>query len=342
LKKQIRFFEEKLRDLEEQSRNENPQLLEVIRQKESELEMWKQKYHNIEQDTQAYIDKTLGEVEVQFKERIEKELSASKNHIKDLEVRQILFCIEIERLYVINGEFIEEINRITHEINNLISENEQLQTGATNTQNYERIIAELKRQVDDYDNRNKMLITENSRLSEASHSRLREIESLKRAPSTGNMQIGSVQNLRKSQADFDELNLKFESNKGRLEAQILQFKHIIEQNNKEIQKLEHINHQRKEENDDLHHQLEQTKQAMMNFQNPQSESHYQQDHFNQLLKEIDEMKKARNFYRQQYEQVSLKLKEVYNEKINSSLPKTMPTLTNTTEPSNHNSRNSSK
>jgi len=68
----------------------------------------------------------------------------------------------------------------------------------------------------------------------------------------------------------------------------------------------------------------------MNNQNPESESQYQQDHFNQLLKEIDEMKKARNFYRQQYEQVSLKLKEVYNEKINSNLPKTMPTLTNTT------------
>ena len=107
--------------------------------------------------------------------------------------------------------------------------------------------------MEDYDNRNRMLIAENSRLSEASHSRLREIENLKRVSSTGNIQAG--QNLRKSQADFEELNLKFESNKGRLEAQILQFKHTIEQNNKEILKLQEINDQRKEENEHLHYQV---------------------------------------------------------------------------------------
>ena len=123
MKKQIRFFEEKLREIDEQSK--------------TEVEMWKQKYYTIEQDTQAYIDKTLREVEIQFRERIEKEKSqhasmienelfSAKNHIKDLEMRQILFFIEIERLYVVNGEFIEEINRITHEINQLLSENEQL------------------------------------------------------------------------------------------------------------------------------------------------------------------------------------------------------------------------
>lgn len=189
MKKQIRFFEEKLQELDQQAQKENPQLLEVIRQKEAEIELWKQKYHLIEQETQTYIDNTLSEVEVRFRERIEqektshaskileekvaleRELSASKNQlrekdqeilhlsnnqrnqlkeneieslrnqlsqqtsksqkqaeiIKDLEVRQILFFIEIERLYVVNGEFIEEINRISHEINSLLLENEQLQ-----------------------------------------------------------------------------------------------------------------------------------------------------------------------------------------------------------------------
>ena len=46
--------------------------------------------------------------------------------IQDYQMKQILYFIEIERLFLINGEFIEEINRITEEINYLLIENERL------------------------------------------------------------------------------------------------------------------------------------------------------------------------------------------------------------------------
>jgi len=87
------------------------------------------------------------------------------------------------------------------------------------------------------------------------------------------------------------------------------------------------------------------RKSLDNVQQSESEVRFQQDHFSQLLKEIEEMKKARNFYRQQYEQVSSKLKEVYNDKINSNLPKQNITMTTTayqTESSNYNSRSSNK
>ncbi len=373
LKKQLRFFEERFQELEQQqqqSHKESPQLLEVIRQKEAEIELWKQKYHTIEQETQIYIDNTLSEVEIRFRERIEqektshaskileektaleRELLSSKNQlrekdqeifhlnnnqrnqseveslrnqlsqqtsksqkqaetIKDLEVRQILFFIEIERLYVVNGEFIEEINRISNEINSLMSENEQLHHRLNTTQvskveieKYERIISELKEQVEDYDDRNRQLIAENSRLSDASHTRLREIEVLKRVSSTGNLQMSPVKNMRRSQADSEELNLRLESNRGKLEAQIAHLKQTVEQNNTEMKKLQDINNQRKEENEELHSQviiyiyifkkilirkLEQMRTDLTNMKQSESEARFQQDHFNQLLKEIDEM-----------------------------------------------------
>lgn len=113
----------------------------------------------------------------------------------------------------------------------------------------------MKEQVEDYHNRNRMLIAENSRLSDASHSRVREIESLKRVSSTGNLQMSPVKNMRRSQADFEELNMRLESNKGKLEAQIAHLKQTVEQNNREMKKLHEINNQRKEENEELHAQV---------------------------------------------------------------------------------------
>ena len=41
-----------------------------------ESEQWRQKYHELEQETQAYIEKTLGEVEIHFRERIDDEKNA--------------------------------------------------------------------------------------------------------------------------------------------------------------------------------------------------------------------------------------------------------------------------
>ncbi len=40
---------------------------------------------------------------------LEAALEAADQRIKDFEIRQVLYFIEIERLYLINGEFLEHI-----------------------------------------------------------------------------------------------------------------------------------------------------------------------------------------------------------------------------------------
>ena len=99
---------------------------------------------------------------------------------------------------------------------------------------------------------------ENSRLSDLSLARLKEIDNLKNSlvirgsTSTENNKKSQVEAIKKSQADFSELNLRHENEKLELEEQIVQLRQNLETNRLEIKKLQGINERRKTENEALY------------------------------------------------------------------------------------------
>lgn len=66
---------------------------------------------------------------MRFKERIESYEEEIKNlrlKVQDFELRQVLFFIEIERLYAINSEFIRDLNRLSDDNQQYSQENADL------------------------------------------------------------------------------------------------------------------------------------------------------------------------------------------------------------------------
>lgn len=121
---------------------------------------------------------------------------------------------------------------------------------------YEEIIHGFRDQIDDYEHRIQHLMAENARLSDTSVERLKEINSLKNSYSARVNQTETAKrsqpgDFKKSQADFNELNLRFENERNKMEAQMNQMRQALESGQRENVKLQEINAQRKSENEKL-------------------------------------------------------------------------------------------
>jgi len=106
-------------------------------QKDSELEQWRKKYIALEQSTQIYIEKTLADIEVQFKERltqekesyyatillekqqIEKQITTYSTKVKEYE-------FEIHRLIDINDRLTSQAEEMNTEVRGLKAKIETL------------------------------------------------------------------------------------------------------------------------------------------------------------------------------------------------------------------------
>ncbi len=90
---------------------------------------------------------------------------------------------------------------------------------------------------------------ENSRLSDSSIDKLREIENLKKSIT---IKAGSQrESPKKSLAEMTELSLNHEKEISSLKNQITQLRQSLDLHKKEIEKLQEINKQRKLENEKL-------------------------------------------------------------------------------------------
>jgi len=86
---------------------------------ENEMEMWKGKYKALEQDTQAYIDKTLEDVEMQFRERIEQEKA---DHSAKIITEKNKFERENHELLLVNKQLTQEMNEYKIRLDNSVKE----------------------------------------------------------------------------------------------------------------------------------------------------------------------------------------------------------------------------
>lgn len=125
---------------------------------------------------------------------------------------------------------------------------------------YEEIIHGFKDQIDDYEHRIQHLMAENARLSDTSVERLKEINSLKNSYNARSNQSETAKrsqpgDFKKSQADFNELNLRFENEKNKMESQMNQMRQALELGQRENMKLQEINSQRKGENEKLYREV---------------------------------------------------------------------------------------
>lgn len=120
---------------------------------------------------------------------------------------------------------------------------------------------ELTGNINNNEQRIKLLLEENYRLSEHSVARLKEINEFKVSYQKSlSTQEGSISNrssdfLANGPVDFKEIISKLEVEKNNMEEQIKQFKNIIEMHRNEIVRLEEINQHRKRENEWLNKEV---------------------------------------------------------------------------------------
>jgi len=110
---------------------------------------------------------------------------------------------------------------ILGQLDELKTENEDLLRQLQNLQALQDLIERLKEKHDEQEQRISNLIDENSRLSDLSLERLKEIDNLKAALAEENIDYDSNRGGNKfSNADLSELAMQFESQKNILESQV--------------------------------------------------------------------------------------------------------------------------
>lgn len=100
-------------------------LSNVVLQKDAEIEQWRKKYTALEQSSQIYIEKTLADIEVQFKERLTQEKDSYYAAIL-LEKQQVEKQITTYSAKIKEYEF--EIHRLININDRLTSQAEEMNT----------------------------------------------------------------------------------------------------------------------------------------------------------------------------------------------------------------------
>ena len=125
----------------------------------------------------------------------------------------------------------------------------------------EAIIKDLRQNQEDMEGTLQNLMAENARLSDLSVQRLKEIDALKIKYSKNNdldpAVMNQLDNYRKAANEFRDQLIKADSEKRANESQIQRLNQVIENNNKENQRLYDTLNQRKNDNDALTKQVNQ-------------------------------------------------------------------------------------
>lgn len=126
-----------LEDQVNREKNESSRLAEILRSREGEVENWKQKYQNLEKDTQNYIQKLMNEAEGHFRNRIEQEKNEFGSQVsteKNVLERKLAMAEqqlhdhdrEIAHLRDENSHLTSQSNKLTQELNSMRSRIEVL------------------------------------------------------------------------------------------------------------------------------------------------------------------------------------------------------------------------
>jgi len=105
-----------------------------------------------------------------------KSVAQLNNKIQEDQVKQVMLFIEIERLYLIQAELLEELDNFNKAYAKLMDEHDKLKRNSADAS----IIKDLREKIQDLQDSNAALMENNRELSDQSIRRLNEIEALKK------------------------------------------------------------------------------------------------------------------------------------------------------------------
>ena len=315
---------------------ENERLNSMINDKNQEIRVLRDRLTQAEYDRQADVERARAETENRNKaafqaevqelnnrfntltNKYEQELKKYKDKAMDLEVRQILYFIEIERLYVVQAELIEEVNYFNNAYAKLVQEHEQAKAKLGNTAKFEEILRNFQDKVNDLEVRNNHLVAENARLSDLSIQRLHEIDNLKRNATNSVLPTTDDTN-RPSQADLQEMILNFESEKRQWDQERMTLKHTIEATRAENLRLKDLNEQRKQEYEELKKWSESVNTNSARAADLERQLQLLRDQYEQAKKELEQMRRNRDFYKEELQKVSQNNLEAIHDIVRDSV-----------------------
>jgi len=324
IEKQIQLCKQKIREDENRIAlliTDNERLNTLNYEQAQELKSLRERLDNAEKNKAREIEEHRTQLEnelgARFNTRIgsyENQIKALTDKVQDFEIRQVLYFIEIERLYHIQNDIMEQF-AVT------AAENDELKAaldGKSHENNrLEEIIRGLQEQIREDERRIQNLLSENARLSDLSITRLKEIDNLKRAlPKELNTEVNPIN---ASNADIKELTLKFESEKRALEQQASQLRSLLDQTKLENIRLKELNDQRKKDYDELLKSIQNGGYNPAKLKELENQNILLQEQYEQAKIELEQMRKTRDLYKKELENQSNRNLEHLNEIVRDTI-----------------------
>lgn len=260
--------------------------------------------------------------------------------IKEDENRIALLITENERLNTLNYEQATEIKKLIHTADQSAKDkqkdidevkvkieteiNARHNVRVANYENQIRILKEdiaklealirsLHEEITRNERRIQALLEDNVRQSDLSVQRLREIDELKkRFNITVNQALSSVKDGNPmnskglTNADVQEVALRYETEKKSMEQQIEQLKTFLDQSRNEIAKLRDLYETKKREFDQLTDYADGQEDKVYNTRKLEEELKLVKEQYEQAKKECEQLRATRDLYRRELEAVSNK------------------------------------
>ena len=130
----------------------------IISLKDGEIEQWRRKYLTLESDTQGYVSKMMMDIEIQFKDRLEREKEAYYNSVmserqhveKQITTHSVMMRdneAEVLRLIDVNERLTSQVEEMSAEIKALKARIELLMKERENQMHEIRIRYEEERRI---------------------------------------------------------------------------------------------------------------------------------------------------------------------------------------------------